>query len=247
MKLVAESLQDILKPKDREEFAEEEKTAIENTEYAIEWIEEELEFINSARFDGRPAIDDSELDDRLSTAWNKITDIEYEIPDHLKERFSDDIARLFSKLENLLAGERIQESLNEQKKLNLTAGFVIIYKNKILLEHPTGAKWHGTYSIPKGRVEEGEDFLQAAKRETQEEIGFKVDPNDIVSGPHFIDYTDKKGKVYKRVYYYVVQLDKPPSKFKLQKEEVDWAGFLDKKEAKKRILWRLKEVLKYLK
>lgn len=54
-----------------------------------------------------------------------------------------------------------------------SAGLVILYDNKILLAHPTGQRWYGTYSIPKGHIEEGEDRLDAAIRETQEEIGLK--------------------------------------------------------------------------
>lgn len=143
----------------------------------------------------------------------------------------------------------VKESLLEQKKLQLAAGLVILQNHQILLVHPTGQKWKGTYSIPKGHVEEGEDFIDTAIRETKEEIGVKINPNEINAGPFFIDYTTKKGKLYKRVYYYIVE---PQNKikqkhFKLQKAEVDWAGFLTLEEAKKRIFWRLKDVLDYLK
>jgi len=64
----------------------------------------------------------------------------------------------------------VQESIIlEQKKLKISAGFVIIQDNKILLEHPTGSNWYGTYSIPKGQMEDGEDALFTALRETKEE------------------------------------------------------------------------------
>jgi hypothetical protein len=36
------------------------------------------------------------------------------------------------------------------------------------------------------------------------------------------------------------------TKINLQPEEVDWAGFLDKEEAEKRIFDRFKSILKYL-
>lgn len=153
---------------------------------------------------------------------------------------------VFESIEDFLKSN--ESMLVEQEKLNLAAGFVIIQNNKILLVHPTNSKWKGTFSFPKGHLEKGENFLDAAIRETKEETGVEIDTKDITSGPHFIDYV-KKDKIYKRVYYYVVYPSIPISKkdFKLQKKEVDWAGFLSKKEAKKKILWRLKEILKYLK
>jgi predicted NUDIX family NTP pyrophosphohydrolase len=131
-----------------------------------------------------------------------------------------------------------------------SAGLVIIYDNKILLEHPKGAKWFGTYSIPKGTIEDGEDKIAAALRETKEEIGieFTADKIDPYS-EGYITYTDTKGNIYKKVYFYIINLNEPIQidKNKLQKDEVDWAGFLTKEEAEKRIFWRLKRLLVNLK
>ena len=130
-----------------------------------------------------------------------------------------------------------------------SSGLVIIYDNKILLEHPTGQKWFSTYSIPKGHIEEGEDHLSAALRETEEELGIKFTADQF--DPHdkgYINYTDADGNIYKKVYFYVIRLDAPINidKTKLQKEEIDWAGFLSKEEAEKRIFWRFKPLLVYL-
>jgi len=146
-------------------------------------------------------------------------------------------------------------SSKETETLNTTnpqisAGLVIIQDNKILLGHPTGQKWQGTYSIPKGHLETNETSLETAIRETKEEVGIDLKPNDfdiIDSGT--INYASAKGVIYKKVRYFTIyvkhriEIDKK----KLQKEEIDWAGFLDKKEAEKRIFWRQKEILKYLK
>lgn len=145
----------------------------------------------------------------------------------------------------------VRNSLNEGKKdkLALAAGLVVIQDNKILLVHPTGASWWKSYSIPKGHVEAGENLIDAAKRETKEEAGIKIQNLKIKNkNPiNFIDYTDKKGKVYKRVYYFVAIPKKPISGFKLQQKEVDWAGFIDAKKAEKRIMPRFKPLLKLLK
>jgi len=60
-----------------------------------------------------------------------------------------------------------------------SAGLVIFRRAPALaffLVHPGGPYWtrkdDGAWSIPKGEIEDGEDKLEAAKRETQEETGF---------------------------------------------------------------------------
>ena len=128
------------------------------------------------------------------------------------------------------------------------AGLAIIFDNKILLIHPTNASWFGTYSIPKGEINAGENLLDAAIRETYEEIGIKFNKEDFNTMAQFIEYRDKKGKLYKVVWYYSLFLSEPldMSKIKLQSKEVDWVGFLDKEEAKKRIFTRFTEILEYL-
>ena len=40
-----------------------------------------------------------------------------------------------------------------------SAGILIIKNNKILICHPTRARWTGTYTIPKGHLEKGENYL----------------------------------------------------------------------------------------
>ena len=148
--------------------------------------------------------------------------------------------------------EIVRESIQlyEKAKLALISGLVIIQDNKILLAHPTGASWWKSYSIPKGHVDPGESILDAAKRETLEEVGIESNSLDIKANkdPKFVDYTDKKGKIYKRVYYFIAIPIKEIRKndFKLQKKEVDWAGFMKKEEASKRIHPRFKSLLKLL-
>ena len=139
------------------------------------------------------------------------------------------------------------------KKIKKSSGLVIIQNNKLLLEHPTNAPWSHTYSFPKGGVEDGETHLEAAIRETREEIGVIFDISAISTKNEFvIEYKNKHGKLYKKVYYYIVYLDDNtlpeviPDNL-LQKEEADWAGFLTKEEAKEKIFWRFNEILDLLK
>ena len=146
----------------------------------------------------------------------------------------------------------VSETINEwrnEKGVRIAAGLVIIQDNKILLVHPTNSPWYGTYSIPKGGMDKQEDPLEAARRETREETGIKIKRKHIsTKNAGFIDYTDKRGKVYKRVYYFVAKPTKPITKdmFNLQLKEVDWAGFISKKEAEKRIFGRFRSLLKFL-
>ena len=147
----------------------------------------------------------------------------------------------------------VKESLLEdvyqepkQVKMELTAGLVVIQKGSILLVHPKGSSWYGTYSIPKGHIEEGEKILDAALRETREETGLMIDKSDIIDPePKFIDYKDKRGTTYKRVYFYIVNPKNLIEKAAIStdNEEVDWAGFILEKKAHSRIFWRQKDIL----
>jgi 8-oxo-dGTP pyrophosphatase MutT (NUDIX family) len=132
--------------------------------------------------------------------------------------------------------------------MKISAGIVVIQNNQILLGHPTGSQWFGTYSIPKGEVEPNETTLEAALRETEEEMGIKINIDDVVEDG-IIEYKDEFGIKYKEVHWFLAY---PINKVvvnhnNLQKEEIDWAGFMSKEEAEKRIFGRFKPLLKYLK
>lgn len=141
--------------------------------------------------------------------------------------------------------------------IKVSAGLAIIHRNKLLLAHPTNAKWKGTFSIPKGHVEEGEDLIQAARRETREEVGLDIPKRMIDPTPYLIEYRRKKkdgtpGKLYKKLYWFVADVSNSPvkdfvvDKKQLQLEEVDFAGLLDYQDAKKRIFWRMAPILKLI-
>ena len=55
---------------------------------------------------------------------------------------------------------------------------------EVLLVHPGGPFWKnkewGAWSIPKGEIEENEELLKAAARETKEETGISVDINNPI-------------------------------------------------------------------
>jgi predicted NUDIX family NTP pyrophosphohydrolase len=120
-------------------------------------------------------------------------------------------------------------------------------KLQVLLAHPGGPffknKDEGAWSIPKGEAEPGEDLLETAKREFEEETGVTpkgpfvaltpitqkggkivhawafegdCDPNAIVSNTFTIEWPPKSGR----------QLDFP---------EIDRADFFDMAAAKRKV------------
>ena len=134
--------------------------------------------------------------------------------------------------------------------MKISAGLAVIYNNKILLVHPTNAPWTGSYGIPKGEIEEGENLIDAAIRETAEEIGIYFSKEDLLqTNANEIEYKSNSGHVYKKVYYFLIYLHEPifEHQFSLQLEEVDWVGFLTYEEAETKITTRLKEILNYIK
>jgi predicted NUDIX family NTP pyrophosphohydrolase len=118
---------------------------------------------------------------------------------------------------------------------------------QVLLAHPGGPyftkKDDGAWSIPKGEIEPGEDSLEAAKREFQEEIG--VTP----TGP-FIALTPIKQKGGKIVHAWAFEgncdptatvsntftMEWPPRSGKqMEFPEVDRVDFFDVAVAKRKI------------
>ena len=141
--------------------------------------------------------------------------------------------------------------------MKISAGCAIIYNNKILFCHPTNAAWVGTFTTPKGGVNENESLINAAIRETKEEVGIDITYDMIfnINKPIEITYIKKK-HIYKIVYIYVVLINSLGSiklntevipKKQLQLEEIDWAGFLNIEEIEEKAYFRyiaLKEFLK---
>jgi|JFJP01.1.fsa_nt_gi ADP-ribose pyrophosphatase YjhB (NUDIX family) len=135
--------------------------------------------------------------------------------------------------------------------MEISAGILIVQQNRILLAHPTNAPWYGTYTIPKGKLEGDENPLEAALRETYEEVGVRISVEDIKNKkkPYIIEYKNQQGNIYKILYWFVAEPKKEVviDKSRLQKREVNWAGFLDKDEAMSRIFWRFEEMIKFIK
>ena len=89
----------------------------------------------------------------------------------------------------------------------------------VLLVHPGGPFWAkkdaGSWSIPKGEIEENELPLAAALREVEEETGIKASGN-------FIELTPVKQKSGKIVYAWAVENDFDAEKITSNHFEMEW-------------------------
>jgi predicted NUDIX family NTP pyrophosphohydrolase len=127
---------------------------------------------------------------------------------------------------------------------------LLIYRRRnghceILLVHPGGPFWRGkdeaAWSIPKGLVEDDDDELAAARRETLEEIGVVIDGAFEFLG-HYkqaggkivaawavqADFTLDTGATASNVF----EMEWPPHSGKMQQfPEVDQAGWFPVDEA----------------
>jgi predicted NUDIX family NTP pyrophosphohydrolase len=129
---------------------------------------------------------------------------------------------------------------------------------EVFLVHPSGPFWakkdNGAWSIPKGEYEEGEDALDAARREFQEETGF-------TSEGEFLDLGVIKQAGGKTVAAWafegdcdprhlksnLCQIEWPPrSKRLIEIPEVDRGGWFSITEAKQRILKSQQTLLEIL-
>lgn len=125
---------------------------------------------------------------------------------------------------------------------------------EVFLVHPGGPFWKnknaGTWSIPKGEFEEGEDPLQAAKREMREETGIDADMQGMRNS-EFKELKPVQQKSGKKVFawaakgdFYACELTSntfelewpPKSGKKATFPEVDKGDWFTIEEAKKAIL-----------
>lgn len=133
-----------------------------------------------------------------------------------------------------------------------SAGLLLYRKDgrgiQVFLAHPGGPFWsrkdRGAWTIPKGEIGEGEDPLEAAKREFAEEIGIALDGDFIPLQP----VKQRGGKVVAAwaiegdcdaaaIRSNVFSMEWPPKSGKLAEfPEVDRAGWFTLDEAREKII-----------
>lgn len=130
--------------------------------------------------------------------------------------------------------------ISEKKKYSDTAGIAIVFENKLLVVHPANGSWvRPLMGIPKGQIEEGEDVMSAAIRETFEETGILIKPEQLNPSVETVEIWNN-GVYRNTLHYFVCNISSLSEigltefsvpKSQLQKEEIDWAGFINIKEA----------------
>lgn len=117
----------------------------------------------------------------------------------------------------------------------------------VLLVHPGGPFWMkkdaGVWGLPKGEVDPGEDALDAAKREFEEETGLRAQGEFLPLG----EVKQKSGKIVRAWAFEgncdpaslksnIFTMEWPPNSGKKQEfPEIDRAEFLSLEEARKKI------------
>lgn len=135
--------------------------------------------------------------------------------------------------------------------METSAGIVLIYDKKILLVHPTKAKWLSTFSIPNGKINKNENIREAAYREFKEETGINIPRNLPIIAKDKLVYKTKP----KTLYYFVIEIqslseiglvDEKIPREQLSLEKIDFTSFLRNRDALNRIDPNQEEILKYL-
>jgi predicted NUDIX family NTP pyrophosphohydrolase len=109
------------------------------------------------------------------------------------------------------------------KQPQISAGLLLFRraagKLEVFLAHPGGPFWakrdQGAWSIPKGIVDEGEDLLDGARREFEEETSIRLEGPFRALG----SVTQKSGKV---VHAWACEGDADPNLIKSNDVKVEW-------------------------
>ncbi len=88
----------------------------------------------------------------------------------------------------------------------ISCGGVVIRKGKILVLYSNYKNKYKGWVLPKGTVEDGEDYEHTAMREVLEEAGVEAQIIDYIGESHYTFSVGKK-RVEKEVHWYVMKSD----------------------------------------
>lgn len=144
------------------------------------------------------------------------------------------------------------------QRQKLTSSGILVFRQKkdleIFLCHP-GGPWYqnrdeGSWTIPKGRVEENEDAFLAALREFEEETGFSLSPDLFylslgVSSQKAKDIyawaIEKDLDLSNGINSNLFEMEYPPNSGQIQEfPEIDKGEYFTIKDALKKIHWSQK-------
>ncbi len=98
----------------------------------------------------------------------------------------------------------------ETMKIELLAGAVVYSHHKKELYIGLVHDVFGYWTLPKGRIEQGENEEQCAMREIKEEIGVTINIVEKLGENEYIANKPEVGKMLKKVIYYLAQADHIP-------------------------------------
>ena len=105
--------------------------------------------------------------------------------------------------------------------MRAAGGFVVRNGTVLLVHRPAYDDW----TLPKGKLDAGESWQEAARREVEEETGLRCDPGEEVGRTH---YNDARGRS-KEVRYYRMEPDGEPWA-QNEVDEVRWVPLEDAAE-----------------
>jgi 8-oxo-dGTP pyrophosphatase MutT (NUDIX family) len=117
------------------------------------------------------------------------------------------------------------------KDLIIAAGGIVMQNGRVLLVHrPRYNDW----SLPKGKLDDGESPLETAIREVREETGYEVEPREFAGSCGYL----VKGRP-KTVLYWTMT---PRKQFEIEdREEVSELLWLSVEEAMQRLSYALEQ------
>ncbi len=94
---------------------------------------------------------------------------------------------------------------DEELPLEALGGAIVYAKENgklyVALVHDVFGHW----TLSKGHLEEGEDVKTGVGRVVSEELGIEVTPKELIGDNQYIAYDPEKGKIRKRVTYYLAE------------------------------------------
>jgi nucleoside triphosphatase len=127
-------------------------------------------------------------------------------------------------------------------RILVTVGGLIEYNNKYLFILTN--KWNGSWSIPGGKVEEGETLTKALQREIKEETNLDINPENCYYVTFFESIFDKQfyKPVHMILFNYLVKIENIDN-LKFNEEVVDYI-FLDKEQVL-RVINKQENIIKF--
>lgn len=91
-------------------------------------------------------------------------------------------------------------------KSNISCGGIVIYRGKILVLYKNYNHRYDGWVLPKGTVEDGEEYRTTALREVKEEGGADCSIVDYVGETHFT-FESRNGDINKTVHWFLMMAD----------------------------------------